>query len=92
MIDVAVAVDWGDLVDSLNLSDFYNHDLAPRNLYFKTEVLLLAVIYRKFINTCIEYHGLAVCRYLSSLGFGCDGWNDCDKTITYFRHGNTFIY
>ena len=73
MIDVAVAVDLGDLVDSLNLSDFYNHDLASGNLYFKTEVLLLAIVYRKFINTCIEYHGLAVCHYLSSPGFGCDG-------------------
>ena len=38
------------------------------DLYLKTEVLLLADVFEKFINTCLEYCGLDPCYYFSSLG------------------------
>ena len=37
-----------------------------RDLYFKTDVLLLADIFEKFISTCLEYYGLDHCHYFSS--------------------------
>ena len=39
------------------------------NLYLKTYVLLLADVFEKFINTCLDYYGLDPCHYLSSPGF-----------------------
>ena len=35
-------------------------------LYLKTDILLLADISEKFINTCLEYCGLDPCHYFSS--------------------------
>ena len=40
-----------------------NHDL-----YLKTDVLLLADVFDKFINTCLEYYGLDPFHYFSSPG------------------------
>ena len=37
-----------------------------RNLYLKTDVLLLADVYGKFINMCLEYYELDPCHYFSS--------------------------
>ena len=37
------------------------------DLYLKTEVLLLADVFEKFINTCLQYYGLDPCHYFSSL-------------------------
>ena len=34
--------------------------------YLKKDVLLLANVFEKFINTCLEYYGLDPCRYFSS--------------------------
>ena len=36
--------------------------------YLKTDVLLLADVFKKFINTCWEYYGLDPCHYFSSPG------------------------
>ena len=41
-------------------------------LYLKTNVLLLAVVFEKFINTCLDYYGLDPCHYFSSPGLS---WN-----------------
>ena len=47
------------------LSDY--HDL-----YLKTDVLLLADVFEKFISTCLEYYGLGPCRCFSSPGLSWD--------------------
>ena len=40
--------------------------------YLKTNVLLLADVFEKFINTCLDYYGLDPCHYFSSPGLSCD--------------------
>ena len=42
------------------------------DLYWKTDVLLLADVSEKFINTCLEYYGLDLCHYFSSPGLSWD--------------------
>ena len=42
------------------------------DLYLKTDVLLLADIFEKFINTCLEYYGLDPCHYFSSPALSWD--------------------
>ena len=38
------------------------------DIYLKTDVLLLADVFEKFINTCLDYYGLDPCHYFSSPG------------------------
>ena len=38
----------------------------------KTDVLLLADVFEKFVNTCLEYYGLDPCHYFSSPGLSWD--------------------
>ena len=38
------------------------------NLHLKTDVLLLANVFEKFINAYLEYYGLDPCHYFSSSG------------------------
>ena len=38
------------------------------DLYLKTDVLLLAGVFEKFIKTCLYYYGLDPCHYFSSPG------------------------
>ena len=45
----------------------HHHDL-----YLKADVLLLADVFEKFINTCLEYHGLDPCHHFSIPGLS---WN-----------------
>ena len=42
------------------------------NLYLKTDVLLLADIFEKFIDAILEYCGLDPCHYFSSTGLSWD--------------------
>ena len=47
------------------MGDYYD-------LYLKTDVLLIADVFEKFINTCLNYYGLNPCHYFSSLELGPD--------------------
>ena len=49
----------------LTMGDYYN-------LYLKADVLLLADVFEKFINTRLEYYGLNPCQYFSSPGLSWD--------------------
>ena len=42
------------------------------DLYLKTDVLLLADVFEKLINTCLDYYGLDHCHQFSSPGFSWD--------------------
>ena len=42
------------------------------DLNLKTDVLLLADVFEKFINTCLECDGLDPCHYFSSPGLSLD--------------------
>ena len=48
-----------------SISDY--HDL-----YLKTDVLLLADVFKKFIKMCLDYYGLERCHYFSSPGLSWD--------------------
>ena len=43
-----------------------------RDLYLKTDVLLLTEVFKTFIETCLNYYGLDPCHYFSSLGLSWD--------------------
>ena len=47
------------------MGDYHNH-------YLKKDVLLLADVFGKFIDTCLKYHGIDPCHYFSSPGLH---WN-----------------
>ena len=51
-----------------------------RDLYLKTDVLLWADVFEKFINTCLEYYGLDPCHYFSSPGLSCDAMHEMTGT------------
>ena len=42
------------------------------DFYLKTDVLLLADVFNKFISTCLNYYGLDPCHYFSSSGLSWD--------------------
>ena len=42
------------------------------DLYLKTDVLLLANVFEKFVKTCSDYWGLDPCHYFSSPGLNWD--------------------
>ena len=43
------------------MGDYHDH-------YLKKYVLLLADVYEKFIDTCLNYHGLDPCYYFTAPG------------------------
>ena len=47
------------------MDDYYD-------LYLKTDVLLLADVFEKFVSTCLDYYGLDPCQYFSSPGLSWD--------------------
>ena len=48
-----------------NVGDYHVH-------YFKRDVLLLANVFEKFIDTCLKFYGLDPCHYFSSPGLSWD--------------------
>ena len=48
-----------------NMSDYHDH-------YLKKDVLLLADVFEKFIDTCLKYYGLDPCHYFSAPGLSWD--------------------
>ena len=42
------------------------------DFYIKTDILLLADVFEKFINTFLEYYGWGHCHYFSSPGLSWD--------------------
>ena len=52
-----------------NMGDYHDH-------YLKKDVLLLADVFEKFIDTCLKYYGLDPCHYFSSPGLS---WNSMLK-------------
>ena len=51
-----------------------------RDLYLKTDVLLLADVFEKFISKCLDYYGLYPCHYFSSPGLSWDALLKMTKT------------
>ena len=51
--------------DMKNMSDYHDH-------YFKKDVLLLADVFERFIDTCLKFYGLDPCHYFSSPGLSWD--------------------
>ena len=49
-----------------------NTESDYHDLYLKTDVLLLADVFEKFINTCLDYYRLDPCHYFSSPGLSWD--------------------
>ena len=47
------------------MSDYHDN-------YLKKDVLLLADVLEKFIDTCLKFYGLDLCHYFSSPGLS---WN-----------------
>ena len=41
-----------------NMGDYHDH-------YSKKDVLLLADVFKKFINTCLKFYGLDPCHHFS---------------------------
>ena len=48
-----------------NMSDYHDH-------YFQKDVLLLADVFEKFIDMCLNIYGLDPCHYFSSSGLSWD--------------------
>ena len=64
-------------VDICNV--FKMNSMADYNdLYLKTDILILADMFQKFINTCLDYNGLDPCHCYSSPGLG---WDEMLKMI-----------
>ena len=48
-----------------NMGDYHDQ-------YLKKDVLLLADVFEKFIDTCLKFYGLDPCHYFSSPGLSWD--------------------
>ena len=54
-----------DKFNMKNMGDYYDH-------YSKEDVLLLADVFEKFIDTCLKYYELDPCHYFSAPGLSWD--------------------
>ena len=70
--DYLGAIDVWNMFKMNMMSDY--HDL-----YLKTDVLLLADVFEKTINTCLEYYGLDPCHYFTSPGLSWDTMHKMTK-------------
>ena len=63
-----------DYLHPINIWNVFeiNTMCACHDLYLQTDVLLLADVFEKFINTCLQYYGLDPCHYFSSPGLNWD--------------------
>ena len=68
-----------------NMADYHNH-------YFKKDVLLLADVYEKFIDTCLKYYGLDSCLYFSAPGLSSDAMLKMNGTELQKKSILTSIY
>ena len=59
--DCLAAIDVWNVFKMNTKSDY--HDL-----HLKTEVLLVADVFKKFVSTCLDYYGLDPCHYFSRPG------------------------
>ena len=87
-----------DKFEMKNMGDYHDH-------YLKKDVLLLADVFGKFINTCLKYYKLDPCHYFSSPGLSCDAMlkmtdtklekiSDIDKYLSIEKRltgGNSYI-
>ena len=48
-----------------NMGDYHDH-------YLKKDILFLADVFEKFIDTCLKFYGLDPCHYFSSPGLSWD--------------------
>ena len=81
-----------------NMGDYHNH-------YLKKDVLLLADVFEKFIDTCLKFYGLDPCHYFSSPGLSWDAMlkmtgvklekiSDIDKYLfieNYLKGGISYV-
>ena len=65
-----------------NMGDY--HDI-----YLKKDVLLLADVFEKFIDTCLKFYKLDPCHYFSCPGLS---WNAMLKMIKLEKNSNTDMY
>ena len=54
-----------DKFDIKDMGDYHDH-------FLKKDVLLLADVFEKFIDTCLKFYGLDPCHYFSSPGLSWD--------------------
>ena len=54
-----------DKFDIKDMGDYHDH-------YLKKDVLLLADVFEKFIDTCLKFYGLNPCHYFNSPGLRWD--------------------
>ena len=59
------------------------------NHYLKTDVLLLADVFEKFIKTCLDYYRLDRCHYFSSPGLEN---LTVEKTLLMFSGGRERVH
>ena len=59
-----------DYLHAINVLNVFNMNTMGdyHDLYLKTDVLLLANVFKKFISTCLDYYGLDPCHYFGSPG------------------------
>ena len=68
-----------------NMGDYHDH-------YLKKDVLLLADVFEKFIDTCLKFYGLDPCHYFSWTELGCDVRNDWYEVRKNCGHWHVFIH
>ena len=54
-----------DKFEMIYMGDYHDH-------YLKKDILLLADVYEKVIDTYLKYHGLDLCHYFSAPGLSWD--------------------